>query len=167
MSETRFVAEHVCLTTTKPFEEVAIALTRQLGRFDPEVVRLAIATGDRQKAIAHVDSMAGPSGLMLFGASDHGSLLNLVDRPRKAIQYIIGNPAIAIQMTQHDLRAGLYAPLRVLLYENDGGENGASQTCFEYDKPSSLFGQFGNDQITPTAAQLDQKLEALAAAAMG
>ncbi len=162
MSETHFTAEHVCLRTSKRFEEVAIALTRQLGRFDPEVVRLAIATGDRQKAIAHVNSMAGPSGLMLFGASDHGALLNLVDRPRKAVQYIIGNPAIAIQMTQHDLRASLYAPLRVLLYENDEG-----QTCFEYDKPSSLFGQFGNTHITPTAALLDQKLEALAAAAMG
>ncbi len=162
MSDSRFVAEHVCLTTNKPFEQVAIALVRQLGRFDPEVVGLAIATGDRQKAIAHVNAMAGPSGLMLFGTSDHGSLLNLVDRPRKAIQYIVGNPVIAIQMTQHDVRASLYAPLRVLLYESENG-----QTCFEYDKPSSLFGQFGNDQITPVAASLDQKLEALAAAAMG
>jgi Domain of unknown function DUF302 len=167
MGESRFVAEHVCLTSNKRFEEVAIALVRQLGRFDPEVVGLAIATGDRQKAIAHINAMAGPSGLMLFGTSDHGSLLNLVDRPRKAIQYVVGNPAIAIQMTQHDLRASLYAPLRVLLYENDGGENGGRQTCFEYDKPSSLFGQFGNDRITPVAASLDQKLEALAAAAMG
>jgi uncharacterized protein (DUF302 family) len=162
MSQSRFVAEHISLTTSKPFEEVATALVRQLGTFDPEVVCLAIATGDRQKAKAHIESMAGPGGLMLFGISDHGALLNLVDRPRKALQYIVGNPAIAIQMTQHDLRASLYAPLRVLLYENDDG-----QTCFEYDKPSSLFGQFANDRITPTAALLDQKLEALAAAAMG
>jgi hypothetical protein len=26
------------------------------------------------------------------------------------------------------------------------------KTCVEYDKPSSLFGQFGNDRISPTAA---------------
>jgi uncharacterized protein (DUF302 family) len=159
MSESRFMAEHVSLTTSKPFEEVAAALVRQLGRLDPEIVRQAIATGDRQKAKARIESMAGPSGFMLFGISDHGALLNLIDRPRKALQYIVGNPAIAIQMTQHDLRASLYAPLRVLLYENDDG-----QTCFEYDKPSSLFGQFGNDQIAPIAALLDQKLEALATA---
>jgi uncharacterized protein (DUF302 family) len=37
-----------------------------------------------------------------------------------------------MQMTQHDIRAGLYAPLRVLVYENDDGK-----TCVEYDKPSS------------------------------
>jgi hypothetical protein len=30
---------------------------------------------------------------------------------------------------------------------------------------SSLFGQFGNDRISPTAAMLDKKLEALVAAA--
>jgi hypothetical protein len=35
----------------------------------------------------------------------------------------------------------------------------------EYDRPSSLFGQFGNDRISPTAAMLDKKLEALVAAA--
>ena len=63
-------------------------------------------------------------------------------------------------MTQHDIRASLYAPLRVLLYEDERG-----RTCLEYDKPSSLFGQFQNDRISPTAAMLDKKLEALVAAA--
>ena len=64
-------------------------------------------------------------------------------------------------MTQHDIRASLYAPLRVLLYEDEDGK-----TCVEYDRPSSLFGQFGNDRITPTAAMLDRKLEALVSAAI-
>jgi uncharacterized protein (DUF302 family) len=65
-------------------------------------------------------------------------------------------------MTQHDIRASLYAPLRMLLYENEEGK-----TCVEYDKPSSLFGQFGDAQITAVAVMLDRKLEALAAAAIG
>ena len=64
-------------------------------------------------------------------------------------------------MTQHDLRAGLYAPLRVLLYEDERG-----RTCLEYDRPSSLFGQFNDDRIAPVAAMLDRKLEALVAAAI-
>ena len=41
----------------------------------------------------------------------------------------------------------------------------SGKTCVEYDRPSSLFGQFGNDRIGPTAAMLDRKLEALVAAA--
>ena len=98
---------------------------------------------------------------MLFGTQDHGALLRLAGQRRKAVQYVVGNPLFALQMTQHDIRAGLYAPLRVLLYEDERG-----RTCLEYDKPSSLFGQFQNDRISPTAAMLDKKLEALIAAAI-
>ena len=162
MSDSSFEARHVCLTTDQPFEEVAAALVRQLGRFDPEIMRQALMIRDPAQAKAKIESMAGESGFMLFGTSDHGMLLGLTGRPRKAVQFIVGNPAIDLKMTQHDVRAGLYAPLRVLLYENESG-----QTCFEYDKPSSLFGQFGNADITPTATLLDEKLETLAANAMG
>jgi hypothetical protein len=38
--------------------------------------------------------------------------------------------------------------------------------CVEYDEPSSLFGQFQNDRISPTAAMLDKKLEALVTTAI-
>ena len=103
--------------------------------------------------------MAGPSGFMLFGTQNHGSLLRLAGQKRKAVQYVVGNTLFALQMTQHDIRASLYAPLRVLVYEHEQGK-----TCGEYDRPSSLFGQFGNDRIAPTAAMLDRKLEALVAA---
>jgi hypothetical protein len=54
-----------------------------------------------------------------------------------------------------------YAPLRVLIYENE-----EEKTCVEYDKPSSLFGQFGNTEITAVAVMLDGKLEALVVAAI-
>ena len=97
---------------------------------------------------------------MLFGTQDHGSLLRLAGQKRKAIQYVVGSPLFALQMTHHDIRASLYAPLRVLIYEDEQG-----RTCLEYDKPSSLFGEFGNDRIAPTAAMLDKKLEALVAEA--
>jgi len=36
----------------------------------------------------------------------------------------------------------------------------------EYDRPSSLFGQFGNTKVTDVARMLDRKLEQLAAKAM-
>ena len=116
---------------------------------------------DVKKARAKLEAMVGPSGFMLFRTSDHGSLLRLVGQKKKAIQYLLGNPLFAIQMTQHDIRASLYAPLRVLIYENDQGK-----TCVEYDKPSSLFGQFGNAKVTDVATMLDRKLEQLVAKAI-
>jgi uncharacterized protein (DUF302 family) len=161
VNASRFVVDHVRLETDKPFEEVAEAFERQLGRFDPDVAKPLIAGGEREEARAKIEAMAGPSGFMLFGTTDHGALLRLSGQKRKAIQYVVGNPLFALQMTQHDLRAGLYAPLRVLLYEDERG-----RTCLEYDRPSSLFGQFNDDRIAPVAAMLDRKLEALVAAAV-
>jgi uncharacterized protein (DUF302 family) len=161
MNDTRITVDHIRRTTNKRLEDVTTAFVGQLGRFDPDVYQALAAGGDTEGARARIEAMAGPSGFMLFGTNDHGSLLRLAGQKRKAVQYVVGNPLFALQMTQHDIRAGLYAPLRVLIYENEAGK-----TCVEYDRPSSLFGQFGNDRISPTAAMLDRKLEALVAAAV-
>jgi len=40
------------------------------------------------------------------------------------------------------------------------------RTCLEYDKPSSLFGQFNDERIAPVASMLDRKLEDLVATAI-
>jgi len=161
MNDSRFLVDHVCLATDKPFEDVAVAFERQLGLFDPDALKGLNEGGDTEETKAKIAAMAGPSGFMLFGKIDHGSLLRIAGQNRKAIQYVVGNPLFALQMTQHDIRASLYAPLRVLLYQNEEGE-----TCLEYDRPTSLFGQFDQTEITATAAMLDRKLDALVLAAI-
>jgi len=160
MNTTRISVDHIRLAKDKPFDEVTREFERQLGRFDPDVYKALAESADAEGAKARIEAMAGPSGFMLFATHNHGALLRLAGQKRKAIQYVVGNPLFAFQMTQHDIRASLYAPLRVLIYQNDEGK-----TCVEYDKPSSLFGQFGNEHISPTATMLDNKLEALVAAA--
>jgi uncharacterized protein (DUF302 family) len=159
---TRIVVEHVQVQTEKPFQDATNAFDRQLGHFDPDVLKELAEGGDVEKAKAKMAAMAGPSSFMLMNSIDHGALLRVAGQERKANQYVLGNPLFAFQMTQHDIRASLYAPLRVLLYENDAGK-----TCVEYDKPSSLFGQFENAEITLVASMLDHKLEALVASAIG
>jgi uncharacterized protein (DUF302 family) len=161
MNESRFPVHHVRLATDKPFEEVAEGIKRQLGRFDSDVYKSLVMGDDPATARARIEAMAGSSGFMLFFTSDHGSLLRIAGQKRKAVQYVVGNPLFAVRMTQHDIRASLYAPLRVLLYANEEGK-----TCLEYDKPSSLFGQFGNAEITAVATMLDRKLEELVAEAI-
>jgi uncharacterized protein (DUF302 family) len=160
MNDTRFMVDHVRQVSDKPFDEVAAAFEQQLGRFDPEVYRSLAANGDVNETKAWIEAMVGPSGFMLFATNNHGALLRLAGQKRKAVQYVVGNPLFALQMTQHDIRASLYAPLRVLLYENEEGK-----TCLEYDQPSSLFGQFGDERITATATMLDRKLAGLVAVA--
>ena len=161
MNSTRITVEHVCVQTDKRFDEVRRAFEQQLGQYNPEVSKWLAAGEDAEKVKARIAAMVGPSGFMLFSTSGHGELLRLAGQKKKAIQYLVGNPLFAIQMTQHDIRASLYAPLRVLLFENERG-----RTCVEYDQPSSLFGQFGNAKVTNVATMLDRKLEQLVAKAI-
>ena len=156
MSQSTISIEHVHLTVDKPFEEFSAAFEDQLGRFDPVAYKELEAGGDSQAARARLETMAGPSGFMLFRTSNHGLVLRIVGKPRKAMQYLLGNPLIAIEMTQHAIGAALYAPLPVLIYEAEEGK-----TCVEYDLPSSLFGQFGDERVDQVAASLDRKLEDL------
>jgi hypothetical protein len=119
MSGNHITVDHVRRMTDKPFGDVITAFERQLGRFEPGVYQALAAGGDAEGARAKIEAMAGPSGFMLFATHNHGALLRLAGQQRKAIQYVVGNPLFALQMTQHDIRASLYAPLRVLIYEND------------------------------------------------
>jgi uncharacterized protein (DUF302 family) len=160
MTESPFRVIHVRVTSDRPFADVQAAFERRLGRFEPDVYQSLAEGGDPAAVRARFEGMAGSSGFMLFSTSDHGRLLRLVGQRRKAVQYVIGNPLFAVEMTRHAIGAALYAPLRVLIYEADDGK-----TCIEYDRPSSLFGQFGDERVSPMAAALDQKLEDLAAAA--
>ena len=155
----RISIEHVRLMVGRPFDAFKTAFEGQLGQFHPSAYQ-ALEDGDPQAARARLESMAGPSGFMLFRTSDHGAVLRLVGKPRKATQYLLGNPLIAVEMTRHAIGAALYAPLRVLFYED-----GEGKTCVEYDLLSSLFGQFDDAHVDRVAESLDRKLEALIAAA--
>jgi hypothetical protein len=107
MDNSRFLVHHVRFESDKPFEEVVKAFERQLGTFNPDVRKAATEGGDTEAAKAKIAALAGPSGFMLFGTQDHGALLRLAGQKRKAIQYVVGNPLFALQMTQHDIRASL------------------------------------------------------------
>jgi uncharacterized protein (DUF302 family) len=156
MSRSRIEVGHVRLTADKPFEQFTAAFEQQLGRFEPDVYKEFEAGGDPAVVKSRLESMADPSGFMLFQTSNHGALLGIVGKPRKAMQYLLGNPLLAVEMTRHAIGAGLYAPLRVLIYEDEEGK-----TCVEYDRASSLFGQFGDERVD----RLDRKVEDLTATA--
>jgi hypothetical protein len=141
--------EHVKIDSRKTFGEVAAALEGALPQLDPAIVA-ALTDGDERRA----KELERGSELFIFLKRDHGALLQITGRPRKAMQYDIGNPLTATRMTRHEMPAALYAPLRVVLYENAAG--GAT---FEYDRPSTLFGQFGDEQVTAVGRELDAELE--------
>jgi uncharacterized protein (DUF302 family) len=110
-----------------------------------------------------VESQLGDSGFMLFLELDHGSWLPLYGIQRKLVRWILGNPLLAITMMKHDLTAGLFAPVELLLMEQEGGEG----SMILYDLPSSLMVVRENPALLEAALILDAKLEALVRQAAG
>jgi hypothetical protein len=149
-SRSTIEVEHIKIASSKSFAEAKAALERLVPEIDPGISVL-LREGDSDRALKELET--GPV-LARFLSRDHGSLLQIAGRRRKAVQYDIGNPLTASRMTRHQLPAALYAPLRVLLYENEAG-----RSIFEYDRPSSLFGQFDDERVTAVARELDTSLE--------
>ena len=148
MKQTQTIAiEHTKISSERSFAEVRQRLEETLPKLDASIAE-ALRSGDQKHATS------GPK-LSIFEERDHGSLLETFGRRRKALQYEIGNPLTASKMTRYQLSAALYAPLRVVLYEDEQGKG-----LFEYDKPSSFFGQYGDDRVTEVGRDLDVALEA-------
>jgi hypothetical protein len=83
-------------------------------------------------------------------------LLQIAGGRRNALQYDIGKPLTASKMTRYRLPAALYAPLRVVLFEDEHGRG-----VFEYDKPSSFFGQYDDERVTEVGRYLNSTLETI------
>lgn len=143
--------EHVRITCRRAFNEVRAALETGLPKLD-EHIQVLLRNGDKER-IKEIEEH-GPK-LFMFLSRDHGELLAIAGQKRNAVQYEIGNPITASKMTRHNLGAALYAPLRVVLFETEAGD-----VVFEYDKPSTLFGQFKDEKIGEVARYLDHELEA-------
>ena len=151
--ETKTIAvEHVTIRSNQAFASVKSKLERLVTRIDDGIFTL-LRYGETVRALKELEALPA---LSIFGFRDHGALLGIAGPRRHAIQYDIGNPLTASKMTRHEIAAGLYAPIRVLLSEDVDGV-----VSFEYDRPVSTFGQFGSAEIDKVAVQLDKDLRAV------
>lgn len=148
--------EHIRISSARSFDEVKAALESRIRPFRIERLMPFFQNEDMAGARGELEQLAAPTGLTILYSLDHGGALAMDGSPRKAVGYGIGNVLTAVSMNKHNLAAGLYAPIRVVLYE------GASGTAvIEYDRPSSMFELFGNAAIDSVAARLDVALKEL------
>lgn len=145
---------HVAIEFDVGFDPFVAQLERVLGLLDPAA--LSLMTSDPTAARSKLEASQGEQGLMLFSSQNHGGLFAMQGKLRKAVRMHIGNPLIAFEMTQHEIRAALYMPLTVLIYERT-----PAAVTVEFELPSSQFAQFGNPTIDLVARALDDKLEAV------
>ncbi len=157
--------EHIVVTSNRSYEQVKEALEARLGvagNTDEFVRQLAAVNASWEQVTQKIEKQLGTSGFTIFSKINHGDLLSLAGKPRRVSQYAIGNALLALQMVEHLPEVALYAPLRLVVYEEDGG-----RAVVAYDRFSSLLLPYQHAEITPIAQLVEQKLEALVAEVTG
>jgi uncharacterized protein (DUF302 family) len=144
--ETPFTGLRLRFESTKSFDELVAALDDVAAMFD-----------DWDSYQHEVQTHVGPSGFMLFASFNHGGWIAKAGIHRQALRLIIGNPLIAITLLRHDVTAGLFAPVELLLTDETG-----SGSALTYVVPSSLMVVEPNPPLAAAASDLDAKLAALA-----
>ncbi|OBJ50136.1 DUF302 domain-containing protein [Mycobacterium sp. 1423905.2] len=157
VQETRFDGVRVCYRSAKSYDELVAALLADIGRQPVPINNIAQSHDDWDSYQREVESHVGPSGFMLFALIDHGAWIAKAGIDRPALRVILGNPLIAITMLRHDVSAGLFAPVELLLLDDPDGSS------LTYVKPSSLMVIEPNPELHEAAKELDKKLAALAA----
>ncbi|OCB19423.1 hypothetical protein A5674_06680 [Mycobacterium malmoense] len=156
MTETSFEGVRVRCDSAKGYDELLAALLADIGERPVPINDIAASADSWDSYRQRVEPHVGPSGFMLFGLVDHGGWITKAGIERKAIRVILGNPLIAITMLRHDLTAGLFAPVELLIQEEPAGSS------LTYVKPSSLMVIEPNPELLAAAEQLDAKLSSLA-----
>jgi uncharacterized protein (DUF302 family) len=156
--ETRFDGVRIRIDSDKAYEQVVAALLSEIGENPEPITDLpAVFFQDWASFAAEITRHLGSSEFMLMHLIDHGGWLETAGINRKALRAILGNPLIAVTMLRHDLTAGLFAPVELLILEED--DNRSSVT---YIRPSSLMVVDDNPPLRAAALILDEKLAALA-----
>jgi uncharacterized protein (DUF302 family) len=153
------------VTTSVGFDEVLARLRAQMGSAKvQEVVALAKTPMTEAEYVREVEErFVGESGFMLFAEIDHGGWLPKFGINRRSVRWILGNPLIAITMIRHDITAGLFAPVELLVTEAKDG-HGATLT---YVRPSTLMVIDENPPLLDAAKALDEEYDRLVASAAG
>jgi len=160
VSETQTIIDHVTVSSSKPYASVKQDLESRLGRLDDHI-RTLLKQNKVEELHAALQKAAGNDGLVIHYIGLHGDWLVLKGQRKHGTEYFTGNILTAVEMTNVNMAAGLYAPLRIMVYENAQGG-----TTIEYDKPSTQLSQFHSAQIDAQGRSLDDRLAKLCASVL-
>ena len=160
VSETQTIIDHVTVSSSKPYASVKQDLESRLGRLDDHI-RTLLKQNKVEELRAALQRAAGNDGLVIHYIGVHGDWLVLKGQHKNGTEYFTGNVLTAVEMTNVNMAAGLYASLRIMVYENTQGG-----TTIEYDKPSTQLSQFHSAQIDAQGRSLDDRLAKLCASVL-
>lgn len=123
-TETQYQVTRITRTIPKPFSQVIERLHSSIKQ--PQGTGLGILNHmDSKESFEKATNAAlGPHGFMQFQQFNHGEWMGLygVNGGKQVTRIIFGNPQIAITMLKHDVSAGLFVPVEVLIIEREDGK---------------------------------------------
>jgi uncharacterized protein (DUF302 family) len=159
----RFQGVRLQVDSPLTFDEVLRRLHQQTGDSTvSQINQVAANSRSAEEFEAEVNRrFVGPSGFMLFAMIEHSTWISKYGIQRRTLRVILGNPLLAITMMRHDISAGLFAPVEMLLVED-----GPGSTVY-YVRPSTLMVVSDNPPLKTAALELDRKLAVLVSAITG
>ncbi|PKQ13688.1 MAG: camphor resistance protein CrcB [Alphaproteobacteria bacterium HGW-Alphaproteobacteria-1] len=127
---------------------------------DDDIIRLR-AGADVPATMDRLEAAVSGAGATVFARVDHAAGAASVDMTLAPSQLLIfGNPKMGTAAMQDDPRAGLFLPLRVLVYEDAGG-----QVWIAYKDPEDMFDDLSIDDDAPYIKMMAGALAKLTASA--
>jgi uncharacterized protein (DUF302 family) len=102
-----------------------------------------------------IEEVVGSAALMEFLRLDLGAAIQrdpTVQQQNRMVRIIAGNPLIMKEMARHVPEAGSYAPVTILVFEQNG------LVHLRYDTMRSLLAPYGNAEALAVAETLDAKV---------
>jgi hypothetical protein len=142
----------VDIATGMAFDDFRAAFERAAPAVDLAATQQIVARGGSWDEVRAAAAANAPNDLMVYWTIDAG-MMALAGNRTRAVEYLLGNHVIAETMFRHDPRVLLYAPLRVLVYEDADGN-----AVFSMDQPGKAFGSLGIAAVSEVGNGLDRKV---------
>jgi hypothetical protein len=153
VSTTEFTCKLITIRTKKSFEDVTAALEGLFVTVDLPRLAEMTAARDQDGIRTYFEEISGDHEFSIFFQLDQGSTQQLAGYPINCRFYLIGNAVIVNGLFEFGAMAGLGAPVRVCVSQNEG-EN----VRIDVDEPTAFFSQFPEFKDSKVPAILDKDL---------
>lgn len=142
------------INSASSFDDVLDGIFREIGQTDQSILASILAEPDFNRFSELIEAAIGPSGLMEFATYDLGDALRKggVTKGYKIVRIVAGNPLIMRKMAASTPHAGSYAPITILVFEED------DMVKLAYDRMESYLRSFADDEAMEVARALDAKV---------
>jgi hypothetical protein len=153
ITKTSFDCELVTIHSKRSFADLISRIEATFQYYDPKALRDLTAEGDTEKLAAYVKQVGEPTEFAIFFSLDQGSTQRLAGIPIESRFYLFGNATIAQGLFRYSARAGLGAPVRFCVSQQDGED-----ARIDIDLPTSFFSQFPEMKDSPVPQILDDRM---------